>query len=738
MNGSITRWATRLLAGAVLLSGFLVATASPPATAAGTTYYVDAVAGSDTAAGTSPGAAWRSLAKLNGTTFLPGDSILLHKGDTWAGQLNPKGSGTPAARITLSSYGTGSLPKIDGSGLVAGGGCAEGAAVLFTDQEHWVVDGLEVVNDSGVDNLGTTVPGNHRVGICFVNGARRIESGITIVNNVIHDVNGCFICTGYDGHNNGAIVVVAYDTYGASSFDDVYVANNTISRVGRVGIVVSDWSTPFGGEHYYVDQASLSTRVTIRGNTMDQVDGDGIIVKGTDGAVIEHNLVANASQNTVAGSTEPSNAGIWSSFTHNTTMQFNEVYGLKTQTTDGQGFDIDGGSTNTKVQYNYSHDNEGGFILLMGLGIGELPSPSKNAIVRYNLSVNDAFPGEKGVFTFSYGVPDKLEIQNNTIYIPAGSPAKPMYCDGCSPTSPGDWRFRNNIVENHGTGEYLYINQAGAVFDHNLYFGNHPASEPPEPGKLTADPKLVAPGGTTPASYQLQATSPAIGAGTVIQQNGGVDHFGRVLSATAAPSLGFHEGATFAGPAKLIDGAVDHLASVRHTPNITIDASNPASFGGDTARFVRTDLPQGTVRTFCGLVKPYSFQPALTNPVFDACHDAARPDGVPDPITGTIDGALGQPAGAVTWLYEGMTTFSAKVHVTGSGLSAVSFLASPDGRTFTSVTTTSTPLVPGGGGWSSTTITPTASLPAGTSYLLVRLAPTPSWAAQLGQITVSK
>jgi len=49
---------------------------SPAAAAAGVAYYVDATAGSDANAGTSPGAPWKSLAKVNGTTFQAGDQVL--------------------------------------------------------------------------------------------------------------------------------------------------------------------------------------------------------------------------------------------------------------------------------------------------------------------------------------------------------------------------------------------------------------------------------------------------------------------------------------------------------------------------------------------------------------------------------------------------------------------------------------------------------------------------------------
>lgn len=678
----------RRTAQTLIVTMVAIVVGTPATAAAGTTYYVDAVAGSDSASGTSSAAAWKTLAKVNATTFQPGDSILFHTDQTWAGQLAPKGSGSATAGpITIASYGGGSRPRIDAGGLAGSNSCTGAAALLFTNQQYWTIDGLEIVNDSGTDNLS----GKVRAGICMTNGSGN-KSGITITNNYIHDVNGCFTCTGYDGHLNGGIIVVATNSLLAGGdYDDVYIADNTIENVGRVGIVVADRST-----------GSLSTRVTIRNNTVRNVDGDGIIVWGAEGSLIEHNVVGNSGLKTVEGAGNPESAGIWWAYTDHTTVQFNEVYGTGTHGFGGQGYDIDIYASNSKIQYNYSHDNEGGFLLLMGLG-------SKDAIVRYNLSVNDAFPGTsgEGIITTSFGVTDRIDIQNNTFYVPPDSPAWIMACTGqgddCNDFSTEDWRFRNNIVVNHGTGNYDYIQPSGAAFQNNLYYGNHPLSgpevpngpqelgEPAEPGKLTADPQLVAPGGTSPADYQIHAISPAIGAGALQSQNGGVDYFGRVLSSTSAPSIGFHEGADFAGPPTLEDGANDFLALARATDNVNLDTATPSYFGGDTSRFTKS----------------------------------------------------GSSPGSITWLLDGMQSFEAAVYLRQAEPSAVTFWASPDGRTFTQIPAVNTTPQPTAGGWKATTYTPAGALPSGTAFLMATLDPPPPFLftapkAELGQISITR
>src|SRR5581483_6162853 len=91
--------------------------------AAGTTYYVDCAAGSDSAAGTSELAPWRSLSRASQATLLPGDSLLLRRGCTWTGPLTARWSGTPAQPILVGAYGTGALPviqNVDGNVRVSG------------------------------------------------------------------------------------------------------------------------------------------------------------------------------------------------------------------------------------------------------------------------------------------------------------------------------------------------------------------------------------------------------------------------------------------------------------------------------------------------------------------------------------------------------------------------------------------------------------------------------------------
>lgn len=78
-------------------------------------------------------------------------------------------------------------------------------------------------------------------------------------------------------------------------------------------------------------------------------------------------------------------AAIWPHSSNDALIQFNEVSNTRFVGGDGQAFDVDYNCDNAIVQYNYSHDNEGGFLLLM--------ESANYVTVRYNISVNDGVKG---------------------------------------------------------------------------------------------------------------------------------------------------------------------------------------------------------------------------------------------------------------------------------------------------------------------------------------------------------
>jgi len=467
------------------------------------------VEGKDNSEGTSPANPWKSLAKVNATTFLPGDRILLKSGSVWVGQLWPKGSGAEGRPVIVDAYGGGVRPLIRGNGLVED-------AVLLKNQEYWEVQNLEIMNTGATSAIRRGV----HVAVENFGDAHHIY----LRSLTIHDVNGS------DGVKpNGGINYTCEGNQKPSRFVDLRIENNEIYHVDRSGIF--GWSDRWERTKWYP-----SLQVAIRGNLLHDIGGDGIVVVATDGAVVEHNTVARANQRS-----EGYNVAIWPWSADNTVIQFNEAYGTKGQR-DGEGFDSDWNSKNTIIQYNYSHDNDGGFLLICDDGNQkpEISAGNTGTIVRYNISVNDRTRG------INLGGPVKNTlIYNNTIYVGKDRKVDLLVHSDWQGWASGTY-FYNNIFYVVGEGRFSYaVSRAddGAyrtepgfglskdnLFDSNIYYGN--VGAPVDPHSLTTDPKYVAPGTEgfgLPAlsGYQLQPGSPALGTGKFMEKNGGKDFWGK-------------------------------------------------------------------------------------------------------------------------------------------------------------------------------------------------------------------
>jgi hypothetical protein len=473
----------------------------------GMAHYVDSNSGNDDSDGISVATAWKSLAKINATEFHPGDRILFKSGGIWSGQLWPKGSGAADHPIVIDKYGGDDLP------LIIGGGLAEDA-VLLKNQEYWEIRNLEITNTGSAPAL--------RRGVHVVAENIGDLHHIYLQNLVVHDVNGSF-----QEKVNGGIHYSSIGDSKPSRFIDLRIEGNHIYHVDRSGIF--GWSTHWTRSKWYP-----SLNVVIRNNILDDIGGDGIVNVATDGALVEHNVVSRASQRS-----QDYNVGIWPWSADNTIVQYNEVYGTRGQH-DAEGFDSDWNSRNTIIQYNYSHDNDGGFLLICNDGTQTPENSAGNVrtIVRYNISQNDHHRGIK----LSGPVKNTL-IYNNTIYVGRGETSDVvLHTDWTGWAS--DTYFYNNIFYVEGKAEFgygvtgnadgSYVGAPGPgssknnVYDYNVYFG---VKAPDDPHAFTKDPLLVDPGHgvngrSSLTGYALRGRSPAIDSGKPIENNGGKDFAG--------------------------------------------------------------------------------------------------------------------------------------------------------------------------------------------------------------------
>jgi hypothetical protein len=79
--------------------------------------YVDATNGNDGWAGTFA-APWKTIAKVNAATLVPGDVVLFKCGEMWRETLVIGQTGTSGSPITYGSYGTGAKPIINGADIL--------------------------------------------------------------------------------------------------------------------------------------------------------------------------------------------------------------------------------------------------------------------------------------------------------------------------------------------------------------------------------------------------------------------------------------------------------------------------------------------------------------------------------------------------------------------------------------------------------------------------------------------
>jgi hypothetical protein len=558
----------------------------------GSTYYVTP-SGNDANSGLSPAQAWQSVLRVNQQFFNPGDRILFERGGRYAGSLQPQGSGIDGSPIGISAYGTGALPIIDGSGQ-------ESAVKLF-NQEYWQFDSLDIT-------------GSQRFGI-FVSGdmASRVLHYIRLTNLNVHDLNGS------PRWDSGLIVVAPIGDH--LTFDDVVIDGVTAYNTNLwYGIHVG-----FNLYYGYPTQPPMSTNITIRNSQVHNVYGDGITVAQSRNVLIEKN-VAYETGLAPAGISYTPNA-IWSWQCDQTTVQFNEGYSTHSYSYDGGVFDIDWGSTNTTIQYNYAHNADGYCVAVMG---GHNVTTS-NSIVRFNICSNNgrkpgmgASEGDVFITTFDGGNLDGIQIYNNTAYWNPATDGGWIHARGVSLTGRLP-RFINNNILYANTPTVIDVDGTISM-DHDLYwnpnqvsvwkYGSNAAASfsdlkaltGQEASGLYADPQLQSPtysvAGRPTIAFTLMPTSPAIGSAASLSGMGSVDFFGNTLPGTGTPDIGADylsggDGETGGQP---IPGSWVNIVSKNSGKCLDVAgiSSAPATplqqwtcWGGDNQKFQFTPVPGG-------------------------------------------------------------------------------------------------------------------------------------------------
>ena len=465
------------------------------------TYHVDASLGDDTFSGISPDKAWRSLDQVNATRLKPGDRVLFKSGGKWTGQLKPIGSGDITAPVSIGRYGEGPLPRIDGAGTRLD-------TVLLENISFIELADLEITNQGA-----KTAP--KRTGVrVSANGIGKMER-IYLRRLFVHDVNGDL-----RKDHEGCGIFFEASHKNDSYFDGLLIEKCHLVKTDRNGICQRGTGKV------------RSRNVIIRENLLEDIGGDGIKLWGTNGGLIEKNVVrkarARCTENEAA-------AGIWPFACDDTIIQFNEVSGT-IGTRDGQAYDSDYWCRRTVFQYNYSYQNEGGFMLICSPG----NAVNEDTIIRYNISVHDGINSAR-VFHFGGGA-KRTHVYNNTIVLGPQQDLPMLLFTEWNDGTAQESFFHNNLflVEQGGRATYDFGTSRGNEFANNLFAGRH--EKLPKGTASSAMPEFAGSLSPLPGFKSLTNFRPADRAaaprGKLIEKNGGRDILGNPVPADRPPAIG--------------------------------------------------------------------------------------------------------------------------------------------------------------------------------------------------------
>ena len=463
----------------------------------GRVFYIDQIRGDNSNSGKKPRKAWASISKVNEFKFREGDKILFCGGQMFKGTVHLKNiSGTAKKRIILTSYGNGR------------------ATITGDNSEALISDGCDFITIQNISFKGSGRKNGNTTSGVLISGGKNIE-----VESV--DVSG-FQKAGIkitDAENVSVTHVYAFDN-------------------GFAGILT--------GEAYYNPFKLVSKNIYIGycnaennpgdPTILDNHSGSGILISGTDGAVVEYCLAKNNGWDQPWEGNGP--IGIWAFHSNNVIIQHCIAHSNKTNPKglDGGGFDFDGGVTNSVMQYNLSYGNMG-----PGYGLYQYSGAAKweNNIVRYNISFNDGIEVDSCGLQLWNGQTEGPEmknalIYNNVFYNDFGRAVNYKTGD-----VPGIFYWNNIFVSR---SEPVAGVHTKSVFENNLYWmtNNGNVVFPEDSMAIFADPKLIIPDFSgfsfedpsklkTLDIFKPKTGSPLIGKGKQIPNNGGFDFGGNPL-----------------------------------------------------------------------------------------------------------------------------------------------------------------------------------------------------------------
>jgi len=283
-------------------------------------YYVDATGGDDGGTGTV-GDPWQTIAKVNASTFNPGDNVLFKRGETFATDTRL----VCFNGVTYNAYGSGAKPILNGgaaTGAISAigktnvsinnldlrggvGVCASLNGTYITMQDCEVslggTDGVDIyglaANVHHVTLSRCTVHDNTTNGI-YIGNSGSVTGGPTDV--VVED------CTIY---SNGTVATQHHGIYAQDGLRYTIRGNTSYSNISD-GIGIKDHgsgsnslvekNTCYSNGHYGLSATNLNSgsNIIIRNNlSYSNTHTNLWIANATIGAVFYHNTLVNSAVN---------------------------------------------------------------------------------------------------------------------------------------------------------------------------------------------------------------------------------------------------------------------------------------------------------------------------------------------------------------------------------------------------------------------------------------------------------
>ncbi|HWB27204.1 MAG TPA: right-handed parallel beta-helix repeat-containing protein [Chitinophagaceae bacterium] len=514
----------RFAAYLILLCFFTACRPDPSTTAAAGRCYYISNAGSDANEGTQA-APFKTLGKLTHTHLQPGDTVYLQGGQTFDGTLFiDSAAGTHENPVVITSSGNGRA--------VINGGDSNAIALYkcnFIKLVNIHCQGAGRKTGNVKDGIALNTCSNIWLNDIDVSGFQK--SGV-----LVYDCDIVYI-DHLQAHDNGFAGIAVSGDYGKHNCSNIHITH----------------SDAFNNPG---DPTNLTNH-----------SGNGIIAGYCKKVTIEYCTATNNGWDMPRTGNGP--VGIWCFEADSVTIQHCISYANKTSKGggDGGGYDLDGGVTNSVIQYCLSYNNQGsGFGIFQYAGAGNW----HDNIIRYNISENDGAvsPAQAGVFIWNSSR-DTNQFKNCLFYNNVIYNVKVAAISYDKESEHAGFSFYNNIFV--GADNLITGKMDGDTFTGNDWWSLHGGfdigsntsfiawarqnMQEQYNGKLVgcnAKPLFSNPGNTSTVlpgnlaafnNYQLPAGDSLRSKGVNLQAIFGINNGGKTFNGNNAPAIGM--GASF-------------------------------------------------------------------------------------------------------------------------------------------------------------------------------------------------